>query len=222
MDFAFDEPAARYDPPAGAGDRLDWLRLIRSRRVGPQTFHRLMAEHGTAAAALEALPGIAAASGLTGYEACPEGVARAEAAAARAAGARMLADCHTVPNGIAQFGVWDLRHHPRDLVAIIAGQQRPDTMHRLSQRSERLPRRLETMAADGVLHSAVNETRGIREPALVGDHANRQRAVAIEMFDLRSTQSQRGCQHGIEPRCAEMNARRCGDEHARRATIARR
>lgn len=90
MDFAFDEPAARYDPPAGAGDRLDWLRLIRSRRVGPQTFHRLMAEHGSAAAALAALPGIAAASGLTGYEACPEGVARAEAAAARAAGARML------------------------------------------------------------------------------------------------------------------------------------
>lgn len=90
MDFSFDEPAAFYDPPATGGDRLDWLRLIRSRRVGPQSFHRLMAEHGSAAAVLAALPGIAAAAGIADYEVCPEGVARAEAAAARAVGARML------------------------------------------------------------------------------------------------------------------------------------
>jgi DNA processing protein len=90
MDFTFDEPAATYDAPADAADRMDWLRLIRSRRVGPATFHRLMAEHGTAAAALAALPGIAAAAGVQGYEICPEGVVRAEAAAARAAGARLI------------------------------------------------------------------------------------------------------------------------------------
>lgn len=90
MDFSFDEPAAFYDPPLGGGDRLDWLRLIRSRRVGPQTFHRLMGQHRSAAAALAALPGIAAASGVEGYEICPEGVVRAEVAAAKAAGARLL------------------------------------------------------------------------------------------------------------------------------------
>ncbi|MFN3972250.1 MAG: DNA-processing protein DprA [Gemmobacter sp.] len=91
MDLSFDEPAARYDPPADADARLDWLRLIRSRRVGPATFHRLMADHGTAREALAALPGIAAAAGVADYEVCPEGVIRAEVAAARVTGARLIA-----------------------------------------------------------------------------------------------------------------------------------
>ncbi|WP_136683744.1 DNA-processing protein DprA [Falsirhodobacter xinxiangensis] len=69
---------------------LNMLRLIRSRRVGAVTFHRLLAEHGGAAAALDALPGIARAAGVSGYEACPEGVARAEIAKGHAAGARLL------------------------------------------------------------------------------------------------------------------------------------
>lgn len=90
MDFTFDEPAATYDAPGDAADRLNWLRLIRSRRVGPATFHRLMSEHGTATAALAVLPSIAAAAGVQGYEVCPEGVIRAEAAAARAQGARLI------------------------------------------------------------------------------------------------------------------------------------
>lgn len=71
-------------------EQLDILRLIRSRRVGAVTFHRLMEEHGSATAALAALPEIARASGVERYEACPEGVARAEMAKGRAAGARML------------------------------------------------------------------------------------------------------------------------------------
>lgn len=66
------------------------LRLIRSRRVGPATYHRLVAEEGSVEAALAALPARAAAAGVTGYEPCPEGVARAEWAAARRAGARGL------------------------------------------------------------------------------------------------------------------------------------
>lgn len=90
FDEGFDEAAATYAPPAGPGDRLDWLRLIRSRRVGPATFHRLMAQHGSAAAALDALPAIAAAAGVEDYHICPEGVVRAEAAAARACGARLV------------------------------------------------------------------------------------------------------------------------------------
>lgn len=66
------------------------LRLIRSRRVGPATYHRLVAEEGSVAAALAALPARAAAAGVPEYEPCPEGVARAEWAAARRAGARAL------------------------------------------------------------------------------------------------------------------------------------
>ncbi|EPX78782.1 Rossmann fold protein nucleotide-binding protein Smf possibly involved in DNA uptake [Salipiger mucosus DSM 16094] len=67
-----------------------WLRLLRSRRVGVTTFWRLMAEHGDAAAALAALPGVARAAGVENYQICPEGVVQAELAAARRHGARMI------------------------------------------------------------------------------------------------------------------------------------
>ena len=49
-----------------------------------------MAEHGTADAALAALPAIARAAGVDTYEPCPEGVARAEMRAGAKAGARMI------------------------------------------------------------------------------------------------------------------------------------
>ena len=67
-----------------------WLQLIRSRRIGPVTFHRMMAEHGGVEAALAALPGIAKASGVEGYEICPMGVVRHELAQGRAAKAPLL------------------------------------------------------------------------------------------------------------------------------------
>ncbi|MFC5736754.1 DNA-processing protein DprA [Sinirhodobacter huangdaonensis] len=77
-------------PPLTEAETLARLRLARSRRVGATTFHRLLAEHGSAAAALAALPEIARAAGAEGYAPCPEGVARAELAAGRRAGARLL------------------------------------------------------------------------------------------------------------------------------------
>lgn len=78
-------------PPSSDDDRLDWLRLLRSRRVGIATFRRLLTEHGTAGAALRALPGVARAAGVTGYAACPEGVALAEHRAGTKLGARLIA-----------------------------------------------------------------------------------------------------------------------------------
>ncbi|MCB2115315.1 MAG: DNA-processing protein DprA [Rhodobacteraceae bacterium] len=69
---------------------MSWLRLIRSRRVGVATFWRLLEEHGSARAALEALPEIARASGVADYAVCPEGVVLAERKAGKAAGARLL------------------------------------------------------------------------------------------------------------------------------------
>ena len=77
-------------PPTTEDDRVSWLRLLRSRRVGPATFYRLMAEQGSAAAALDALPGIAQAAGVADYRPCPEAVARAEMRTAHGAGARLL------------------------------------------------------------------------------------------------------------------------------------
>lgn len=77
-------------PPTTEEDRFSWLRLLRSRRVGVATFHRLLAEHGTAQNALAALPEVARAAGVDGYEICPAGVVTAEIKAAKAANARLL------------------------------------------------------------------------------------------------------------------------------------
>lgn len=69
---------------------FDCLRLLRSRRVGPATYRRLIREHGSAKAALRALPEIAQAAGVSDYTVCPEGAVTAELQAARAKGARLL------------------------------------------------------------------------------------------------------------------------------------
>jgi DNA processing protein len=58
--------------------------------VGPGTFHRLLAEHGTVAAALDALPEVARAAGVPDYRICPAAIAEAELRAGHAAGARLV------------------------------------------------------------------------------------------------------------------------------------
>ena len=64
MDGLIHSSPTPFTPPTTEEDRLAWLRLIRSRRVGPGTFFRLLAEHGDAQAALAALPGLARAAGI--------------------------------------------------------------------------------------------------------------------------------------------------------------
>ena len=76
--------------PRSEAGRLDWLRLARSRRVGPATFIRLLREYGSAGAALEALPRIAATAGVGSYAAVSRAEAEAEVRAAETAGARAL------------------------------------------------------------------------------------------------------------------------------------
>lgn len=79
-----------FTPPTTEEDRLSWLRLIRSRRVGPGSFVRLMGEYGSAEAALEALPAIACTAGIENYVAFSAEEARREWAAGRRAGARLI------------------------------------------------------------------------------------------------------------------------------------
>ena len=79
-----------HTPPRVDDDPFDRLRLIRSRRVGPVTYHRLIAEHGSAAVAVQALPEIARASGVENYTACPPEVVRHELAQGRLVGAMLL------------------------------------------------------------------------------------------------------------------------------------
>ncbi|MGB5863529.1 MAG: DNA-processing protein DprA [Sulfitobacter sp.] len=77
-------------PPTPEDEQFARLRLLRSRRVGISTYKRLLTEHGTAQNALAALPEVARAAGVAGYEICPEGVVRAELRAAHAQGAQLL------------------------------------------------------------------------------------------------------------------------------------
>ena len=58
-------------PPTTEDDRVSWLRLLRSRRVGVSTFFRLLSDHQTAQAALEALPDVARAAGVQDYSPAP-------------------------------------------------------------------------------------------------------------------------------------------------------
>ena len=83
-------PAPHPTPPHSEEDRLDRLRLLRSRRVGPATYARLLAAHGTAREALRALPHRAREAGLAGYAPCPEADARHELRRGEAAGARAV------------------------------------------------------------------------------------------------------------------------------------
>ncbi|MEM9477471.1 MAG: DNA-processing protein DprA [Pseudomonadota bacterium] len=78
-------------PPLTEEEKLSWLRLLRSRRVGVSTFYRLMAEHGTAEAALAALPDVARAAGVATYEVCHPDYALGELRAGHRAGAQLLA-----------------------------------------------------------------------------------------------------------------------------------
>lgn len=82
---------AQIAPPSSESDAVDWLQLIRSNRVGPTTFRRLLSDFGTAARALDALPGIAASAGAREYQICPRDIVEREYEDGKAAGARLIA-----------------------------------------------------------------------------------------------------------------------------------
>jgi len=68
-------------------ERIAWARLARTPRIGPLTFHRLLARFKTPAAALEALPRI------SDLKAPPAERAEAEIEGVEALGARLVASC---------------------------------------------------------------------------------------------------------------------------------
>jgi DNA processing protein len=71
-------------------ERRDWLRLIRSERVGPITFFQLLKRFGSAAAALEALPELAQRGGRTRLKICDVAAADRELDRLAALGARFI------------------------------------------------------------------------------------------------------------------------------------
>lgn len=78
--------------PLNPSEKLDWLRLIRTDRVGPVTFYQLLSRFGSAAAALEALPELAARGGQTkNFTVYPRASAERELAAFQKAGVELVA-----------------------------------------------------------------------------------------------------------------------------------
>src|SRR6202045_4433238 len=76
----------------GDATRIDWLRLIRSDRVGPHTFRSLVNHFGSARAALDRLPDLARRGGAARrLRICSEQDAEAEIAAGNKIGVSLIA-----------------------------------------------------------------------------------------------------------------------------------
>lgn len=84
-----DLPDEWATPSLSSDEALARLRLLRSPRVGPVSYYQLLQRFGTAVAAVEALPGLAARGGAP-YRPAEARAVMAEAARVRAAGARYL------------------------------------------------------------------------------------------------------------------------------------
>ncbi|WP_210483244.1 DNA-processing protein DprA [Microvirga antarctica] len=103
--------------------RIDWLRLIRSERVGPRTFRSLINQYGGASAALAALPEIARRSGRPALKITSRADAEREIAAASRIGTcfiamgepdypKALQAADTAPPMIAVRGSRDILNRP--------------------------------------------------------------------------------------------------------------
>ena len=71
-------------------ERLAWLRLVRTRTIGPRLFHELLSHYSTAQAALEALPELSRRGGRR-IDVFEQRRAEAEIASAMSSGARFVA-----------------------------------------------------------------------------------------------------------------------------------
>lgn len=78
-------------PLLSDGQRLDWLRLIRSERIGPRTFRALVNRFGGAGEALDALPDLARRAGRGHLRICTRDEAMRETEHAAALGVRLVA-----------------------------------------------------------------------------------------------------------------------------------
>lgn len=77
----------------GDEERFDWLRLSRSRGIGPQTFSQLLARFGSATEAIKLAPEAAKAAGRTGLKLSDERAVAEEAKRAARLGVRFIARC---------------------------------------------------------------------------------------------------------------------------------
>ncbi len=83
-------------------ERLDWLQLIRTRNIGPVTFHQLIRKFGTASDALKALPELSRKSGRRApLKAADRSACETELRAAEKHGCQLIAACEeTYPKAL--------------------------------------------------------------------------------------------------------------------------
>ncbi|GGE47204.1 DNA processing protein DprA [Agaricicola taiwanensis] len=123
----------RGEPLKTRGDqeRIDWLQLYRSDNVGPASFRSLLSAYGSAQAALEALPEIAARGGARKLRLCSRSEAEREYAALMRLGGflvtcgepdfpPLLAEAEGAPPLLQVLGHADVLARPS--VAIVGGR----------------------------------------------------------------------------------------------------
>lgn len=112
-------------------ERLDWLRLARTERVGPVTFAGLIARFGGAGAALEALPAMARQGGGKNFALPAIGTIAAEMDTLAGLGGHLLCSCEAgFPRGLAALDapppVISVLGHPhllqKEMVAIVGAR----------------------------------------------------------------------------------------------------
>jgi DNA processing protein len=112
-------------------ERRAWLRLARTENVGPVTFRNLIARFGTASAALEELPRLAARGGSKNFIAADESDAVREIEALAKRGGRLIAACEPdYPHGLkaleAPPPVISVLGHPhllqKEMIAIVGAR----------------------------------------------------------------------------------------------------
>ena len=87
--------------PLSDRDRLDWLRLARTDRVGPVTFANLIARFGSAGAALVEIPGMARRGGGKNFVLPEEDAIAAEMERLDALGGQLICSCEPdFPRGL--------------------------------------------------------------------------------------------------------------------------
>lgn len=89
--LATPSPSPTVAVPSSPVEKVAWLRLIRTDHVGPATFWSLLADHGSASAALAALPRLAMKAGRAPMTIPTHTQAEDEIARAEAVGAKLYA-----------------------------------------------------------------------------------------------------------------------------------
>ena len=180
-------------------DQIARLRLIRSDNIGPVTYFQLLARFGSAGAALDAIPDLAARGGGRAPKLVARGVVKREMEAVAALGARylflgqglyppLLAELETAPPALIVKGHLSLLEKPA--IAMVGARNASAAACRFARQLARqvgeagavivsgLARGIDTAAHDGALESGtIAIIAGGIDVAYPPENADRQQAI---------------------------------------------